>query len=177
MSPENVIYIGTLSKIFAPGLRIGFCIAPESVRYWLVTARQGVDLHTGTFNQALAAEYIEGGHLERHLPNILSYYAPRQQAMLTALDEYFPPDFKWSRPDGGMFVWLEGPREIDMEKVYFKAIERNVAFVPGTFFFTGKGEGSETARLNFTRADASTLARAISILADVVRRHGKGEAQ
>ena len=174
MAPENVVYLSTLSKVFAPGLRIGFCIAPEPVRQWLVTARQGVDLHTGTFNQALAAEYIEGGHLERHLPKIVSFYAPRKQAMITALDNYFPPDFKWSRPDGGMFVWLQGPRKIDMQKIYFQAIEQNVAFVPGRFFFTRKGEGHETARLNFTLADESTITRAISILASVIKRYEKG---
>ena len=177
LAPENVVYLSTLSKVFAPGLRVGFCLAPEPVRKWLVTARQGVDLHTGTFSQALAAEYIEGGHLDRHLPKILSYYAPRQQAMLTALDEYFPPDFKWSRPDGGMFVWLQAPRGMDMEKIYFRAIKQNVAFVPGKFFYTEKGEGMETARLNFTRADGATITHAVSILAGVVRRCNQEKAR
>lgn len=170
LAPDNVVYISTLSKVFAPGLRIGFCIAPESIRNWLVIAKQGVDLHTGTFNQALAAEYIAGGFLDRQLPKILEHYAPRQEAMLTALDDHFPRGFTWSKPDGGMFIWLMGPKGLDMEEIYAKAIERNVAFVPGKFFFTDKEEGLETARLNYTMADEATINRAITILADIVKR-------
>jgi len=167
LAPEHVVYISTLSKVFAPGLRMGFCLAPDLVRRWLVLAKQGVDLHTSTFDQALAAEYLLGGHLARHLPKIIELYRPRQQAMLTAMDRCFPPSFSWSRPDGGMFVWVQGPVGWDMEAVNRTAVERGTAFVPGTFFFAHPGEGKETLRLNYTMADEATLARAIKILGEV----------
>ena len=141
MAPDNVVYVSTLSKVFAPGLRIGFCVAPGEIGKWLVIVKQGTDLHSSTFNQALAAEYISGGFLDRHLPNILNLYRPKQEAMLSALDKYFPKGFRWSRPEGGMFIWVEGPRGFDMEKLYREAIRRKVAFVPGKYFFSSPGAG------------------------------------
>ena len=172
LAPENVVYVSTLSKIFAPGLRIGFCVAPQVIRQWLVIVKQGVDLHTSTFNQALAAEYLSGGYLDNHLPNIINLYRPRQQAMLAAMDQYFPDSFQWSRPEGGMFLWAEGPKGLDMERIYWKAIERNVAYVPGKFFYSRKGEGIETLRLNYTMADETTIKKAIQTLSKVIIAEG-----
>jgi len=169
LAPAHVVYVSTLSKVFAPGLRIGFCVAPELIRKWLVIVKQGIDLHTSTFNQALAAEYLTGGYLERHLPNIIKLYRPKQEAMLAAMDRYFPDGFSWSKPEGGMFLWAEGPQGLDMEKVYWKAVERKTAFVPGKYFYTQKGEGLETMRLNYTMADEKAIDRAIGILAEVIR--------
>ena len=171
LAPDNVVYISTLSKVFAPGLRIGFCVAPKEIARWLVIVKQGVDLHTSTFNQALAAEYLTGNYLEDHLPRIIALYRPKQEAMLAALGRYFPPDFSYSRPEGGMFLWAEGPAGLDMEKLYYKAIAENVAFVPGKFFFTDPAEGHETMRLNYTMADESTIDRAIRTLAQVIEKH------
>ena len=168
LAPENVVYISTLSKVFAPGLRIGFCHAPAQIRKWLVIVKQGIDLHTSTFNQALAAEYIAGGFLERHLPKIIDLYRPRQEAMLSALDDYFPDDFRWSRPEGGMFLWVEGPQGFDMEDMYWKAVKRNVAFVPGKYFYTSQDEGIETMRLNYTMTDEKTINASIKILSEVI---------
>jgi 2-aminoadipate transaminase len=168
MAPDNTVYTSTLSKVFAPGLRVGFVIAPPPVDRWLILGKQGVDLHTSTFNQALAAEYIAGGHLERQLPKILNIYRPKQEAMLGAMEKYFPESFSWSKPDGGMFIWAEGPHGMDMEKEYPRAIERKVAYVPGKFFYTRKGEGDGTMRLNFTMADVPTLEGAIKTLGEVL---------
>jgi len=169
LAPENVVYVSTFSKVFAPGLRVGFFVAPELIGKWLVLAKQGIDLHTSTFNQALAAEYLLGGYLEEHLPKILNIYRPKQEAMFHALEAYFPESFRWSKPEGGMFLWAEGPEGIDMEKVYWKSVKRKVAFVPGKFFFTHKGEGIETMRLNYTMADEETIDRAVKTLSDVIK--------
>ena len=168
-APDHVIYVSTLSKVFAPGLRIGFYTAPKPIREWLVTVKQGVDLHTSTFNQALAAEYLSGRYLEQHLPTIINLYRPKQEAMLEALSKYFPENFYWSKPEGGMFIWVQGPSGIDMEKVYWKSIEMKTAFVPGKYFFANTSEGAETMRLNYTMTDEKNIDRAIKIISDVIR--------
>ena len=170
LAPEHVVYVSTLSKVFAPGLRIGFCVAPESIRRWLVIVKQGIDLHTSTFNQALAAEYISGGHLQKHLPLIIRLYKPRQEAMLNALQVYFPGSCQWSKPEGGMFIWVRGPQGMDMDTIYRKAVSRKVVFVPGKYFFANAGDGQETMRLNYTMTDEATIAGAVAVLAQVLKR-------
>jgi 2-aminoadipate transaminase len=167
-APDHVVYIGTLSKILAPGLRTGFCVAPSPIREWLVRVKQGTDLHTGTFAQAISAEYLAGGYLEEHLPHILSIYRPKQTAMLKAMEDHFPGFFKWSRPEGGMFIWAEGPAGLDMEEVYHEALRRNVAFVPGKHFYADGMKGPATMRLNFTMSAESDIEKAIRILGEVL---------
>ncbi|MEJ2639071.1 MAG: PLP-dependent aminotransferase family protein [Desulfosarcinaceae bacterium] len=168
-APDHVAYISTLSKVFAPGLRIGFVVAPQRLRSALVKVKQGVDLHSTTLSQALAAIYLDGGHLKDHLPHILRLYRPRQSAMLEALERHFPADFTWSRPEGGMFVWAEGPDGLDMEAVYWQAVERGAAFVPGKYFYTEPGQGNATMRLNFTMAKPAEIDKAIEVLAGVIK--------
>ena len=168
LAPDQVIYVSTLSKIFAPGLRIGFCAAPDPIRHWMVLAKQGVDLHTSTFNQALAAEYLAGGYLKEHLPKIIRLYKPKQEAMLEALEKYFPENFQWSKPEGGMFVWVEGPAGTDVEAVFSRSLERNVAFVPGRYFYTDPDKGLETMRLNYTMADEETIDRAVKTIGEAI---------
>jgi 2-aminoadipate transaminase len=179
MAPDHVVYVSTLSKVFAPGLRIGFCVAPQELRKWLVVVKQGVDLHTSTFSQALAAEYLVQGHLDAHLPKIINLYKPRQEAMLAALDRYFPTTFKWSRPQGGMFIWAQGPRGMCMISLYRQAIREKVAFVPGMYFYAHQGQGQqgqgqETMRLNFSMCDETRLALAVKTLAGVIDKTGIG---
>jgi len=168
IAPDHVLYIGTLSKIFAPGLRVGFYVPPALLEDWLVIVKQGVDLHTSTFNQALAAEYLSGNHLEHHLPHIIALYKPKRDAMLKALASFFPADFTWSKPEGGMFVWVEGPPGYDMEALYQRAVRKNVAFVPGKYFFADSQSGMETMRLNFTMADEATINDAIHVLSTLL---------
>jgi 2-aminoadipate transaminase len=167
LAPDHVVYASTLSKTFAPGLRIGFCVAPPLIRRWLVLVKQGVDLHTSTFNQALAAEYISGGYLARHLPKILGIYGPRQAAMLAAMDRYFPAGFEWSQPEGGMFLWAEGPAGLDASELCDCCIACDVAFVPGKYFYTQPGEGLSTMRFNYTMIDEAAIDAAIRTVAEV----------
>ena len=161
-----------MSKIFAPGLRLGFCLAPPLIREWLYTAKQGADLHSNTYAQALATEYICGGHIERQVPKIIDLYRPRQEAMLAAMAEHFPPAYSWTEPEGGMFIWVEGPPGVDAERVHWKAVERKVAFVPGKYFYIDPNEGLPTMRLNFTRADEATIREAIATLGQVLSEFG-----
>jgi 2-aminoadipate transaminase len=168
-APDHVVYTSTLSKVFAPGLRLGFCVAPPLVRKWLVIVKQGVDLHTSTYNQALAAEYLSGGYLQRHLPTIIKLYRPKQAAMLQALDRHLPDGFTWTQPEGGMFIWVQGPPGFDAEAVYWRAVERKTAFVPGKFFYAQPGDGLPTMRLNFTMADAATIDWAVGVIGETIR--------
>ena len=166
LAPDHVVYLSTLSKTFAPGLRLGICVAPAEVLRWLVIARQGVDLHTGTLSQALAAEYVGGGHLERRLPGIIELYRPRREAMLAALERWMPEGFRWTEPEGGMFIWVTGPRGLDADVLYERALARGVAFVPGRFFYAASEDGDEvegrsTFRMNFTAAEHAVIEAAV----------------
>jgi len=170
LAPDHTVYLGTVSKVFAPGLRVGFVVAPPSITRWIVTAKQGIDLHTSSLSQALTALYLESGELARHLPRIVDIYRPRQEAMLAAIDRFFPEALRTTRPEGGMFVWGEGPPGLDTVALYDRAVERNVAYVPGTFFYppmdsdagTGSGNrGIGTMRLNFTMLPEEVLTEAV----------------
>lgn len=168
-APENTVYVSTVSKVFAPGLRLGFCVAPAIIHEWLYTAKQGADLHSNTYAQALAAEYICGGTIYEQAPKIIELYGKRQEAMLAAMDQHVPADYHWTKPDGGMFIWVEGPAGVDAEQIYWRAVEQNVAFVPGKYFYIDPQDGLATMRLNFTRADEDTIREAIATLGTVIR--------
>lgn len=169
-APENVLYISTFSKILAPGLRIGFCATPAALKPYLVMAKQAADLHTSSFGQAIATEYLQGEHLEDQLPQILAIYQPRRDAMLQALAENMPAGFSWNRPDGGMFLWLEGPEGFDAEQLQQACLARGVAFVPGKYYYPEPDQGLASMRLNFTMADEATIAKAIQIIGQVAHQ-------
>ncbi|MAU10170.1 MAG: GntR family transcriptional regulator [Anaerolineaceae bacterium] len=165
-APEHVIYSSTFSKILAPGLRIGFTVAPKALMRWLIIAKQGVDLHTQSFGQAIAALYLTGGYLKDHLPRIIELYQPRRDAMLTALQTHMPEGFTWTHPEGGMFLWLVGPEGFDAEALYHRCVERGVAFVPGKYFFFEPGVGQNTMRLNFTMVTGDVIDQAIQTIGE-----------
>jgi 2-aminoadipate transaminase len=134
----------------------------------MVLAKQGIDLHTSSLDQALAQRYIAEGHMERHIPNIIEMYRPRCQAMISALEQTFPDSSAWSRPDGGMFVWVECPPQVDTTALYQSAVNRRVAYVPGEYFFTEPGAGKFTMRLNFSCSNEDEIIQAVTILAELV---------
>lgn len=166
MAPENVVYVSTFSKIFAPGLRLGFFVAPEQFGRWMVIVKQGVDLNTCTFTQALAAEYLSGGYLDNQVKKIISIYKPKLEVMLKALEENFPSGYKWIKPDGGMFFWVEGPEGLDMEDVSKISLQKGVGFVPGKFFYPNPADGLGTMRLNFTCVSHEQIRHAIKTIAE-----------
>jgi len=168
-APDHVVYVSTLSKIFAPGLRMGFSLAPPVIHDSLYNAKQGAELHSNTYAQALATEYILSGLVQRQVPRIIDLYRPRQEAMLRAMEAHLPAGYRWTKPDGGMFIWIEGSDGVDAEAIYRRAVEQKVAFVPGKYFYIEPDEGLATMRLNFTRVDEATISSAIERLGAVMR--------
>lgn len=163
----NVIYLSTFSKILAPGIRLAWVIAPQEVIRRLVMAKQAADLHTATFNQMVAYEVGRGGFLDEHVKVIRRVYKERRDVMLEMMDELFPSEVRWTRPQGGMFLWVMLPKGIDTAEVLRLAIERKVAFVPGAPFHPNGG-GENTMRINFSYSSPETIREGISRLAGVL---------
>jgi len=164
----NVIYLSTFSKILAPGIRLAWVIAPPEVIRKMVQAKQGADLHTSTFNQLVVYEVSKGGFLDKHIEVIKDVYRERRDLMLASMDGYFPPGVDWTHPEGGLFTWLTLPENLNASELLKKAIEKKVAFVPGSAFFP-KGGGHNTARLNFSNANPQKIREGISRLGIVLR--------
>jgi 2-aminoadipate transaminase len=159
----NVIYLSTFSKLLSPGLRLAWVIAPEQVIRKLVMTKQAADLHTASFNQYVAYEVGKGGFLDEHVKVIRSTYKERRDVMLEMMDEMFPPEVHWTRPQGGMFLWGVLPERMDTADVLKSALERKVAFVPGEAFHA-TGGGKNTMRLNFSYSSPDTIREGITRL-------------
>jgi 2-aminoadipate transaminase len=165
----NVIYLGTFSKTLAPGLRLGWVVAPVDVIDQLVQGKQGADLHTGTFDQMLAWEVARDGFLEQHVRQLRRVYGERRDVMLAALARYFPAGCSWTHPDGGLFLWARVPREIDTAQLLPRAVEHKVAYVPGFAFYTDPARGRNTMRLNFSQAQPSQIEEGIQRLGNLLK--------
>ncbi|WP_228713770.1 aminotransferase-like domain-containing protein [Prauserella endophytica] len=165
---DHVLYLGSFSKIGAPGLRLGWLRAPESIRSTLVVAKQAADLHTSTIDQAAAAAYLATADLDAHVRYLCAAYRTRRDAMIEALAEALPAGTEVSDPDGGMFVWLRLPGDVDTERLLPAALERAVAFVPGAPFHAGPPDRA-TMRLSFTTHTADEIAEGVRRLAPVLR--------
>ncbi|HSB75378.1 MAG TPA: PLP-dependent aminotransferase family protein [Terriglobales bacterium] len=146
----NIIYLSTFSKTLAPGVRLGWIVAPPDVISKLVQFKQGADLHTSTFDQMVAYEVVHDGFLDEHVKKIRALYRERRDMMLAALSEYFPPEVTWTHPQGGLFLWVTLPEGMDMQRLFQAALRENVAFVPGDCFYPGGEEGNRHMRLNFS---------------------------
>lgn len=168
-NPEGGIYLGSFSKILAPGLRLGFLVAPKAIFPKLLQAKQAADLHSPGFNQRMVAEVMKDGFLDRHVPTIRALYKRQRDAMLTALErEMQGLGVSFNKPAGGMFLWLRLPEGLDAVALLPQAVERGVAFVPGMPFYAGAGD-ARTLRLSFVTASAEEIDTAIAALADAVR--------
>lgn len=157
----NVLYTSTFSKTLAPGLRLGWIVAPVDVIKRCVQAKQGMDLHTSSFVQMVAYEAAKDGFLEQHVRRIRQVYSHRRDVMLAAMETYFPGEIQWTRPDGGLFLWAWLPEGMDSADVLQTAINTHrVAFVPGNAFFPD-GKGRNTMRLNFSNATPEMIEEGI----------------
>lgn len=173
LAPEHVLYMGSFSKVLAPGLRLGFIIGPKAVIAKLVQAKQAADLHTPSLTQRIAYEVVKDGFLDTHIPSIRTLYAAQAQAMLASLKKHMPTDATWTTPAGGMFIWLTLPAGIDTMQLLEKAIAQNVAFVPGAPFYVGTPQ-SNTLRLSFVTVPPEKIeigvARLGALIADALTR-------
>lgn len=164
----NSILLGTFSKTVTPGMRLGFLITKnaELMRY-LVTAKQGSDLHTNIFTQYAIHEYLMNNPYAEHVKKIIALYKEQATAMLDAMEEYFPKTVSWTRPEGGMFIWVTLPEGQSAVDLFPKAMEKKVAFVPGDPFYTHK-RGVNTFRLNYTNATPEVIREGIRRLGSIL---------
>ncbi len=166
----GVIHLSTFSKTLAPGLRVGWVVAPPAIIARLALAKQGTDLHTGTLDQQISYELLADGLIESRLAGIVARYRERRDAMLTALAAHFPDTARWTHPAGGMFVWVTLPPGGNTTDLLPAAIERGVAYVPGATFHPNGG-GENTLRLNFSNASPARLTEGIARLGAVLREY------
>ncbi|MBP3981219.1 PLP-dependent aminotransferase family protein [Acidovorax sp. JG5] len=170
-NPDGCIYMGSFSKVLAPGLRIGYIVAPQAIYPKLLQAKQAADLHTPGFNQRVVAEVIKDGFLDRHVPTIRALYKQQRDTMLAALEhEMAGLDVQWTRPAGGMFLWVRLPDGVDAQALLPEAVERNVAFVPGAPFYADHPD-TRTLRLSYVTATSDEIRTAIAALAAAIRAH------
>jgi 2-aminoadipate transaminase len=165
----NVIYLGTLSKTVGPGLRLGWVVAPVEVVDQLVIAKQGTDLHTGSFVQMLAYEVIKDGFMDEHIRLIRKVYSERRDVMLAALERYFPEGCSWTQPEGGLFLWARLPDWIDTAEMLKEAVAHKVAYVPGSAFYVEPSRGRNTMRLNFSNAQPAQIEEGIRRLGELLK--------
>ncbi|CAN5354599.1 PLP-dependent aminotransferase family protein [soil metagenome] len=164
---EGTVYLGSFSKVLAPGLRLGYVIAPPAMRPKLLQAKQAADLHTPGFNQRVVYEVIRDGFLREHVPTIRSRYKAHRDAMRAALEAHMPAGCRWTVPSGGMFFWVELPEGVDATALLPQAVEAGMAFVPGAPFYA-EHPRANTLRLSFVTASPAEVDRGIRLLAQTL---------
>lgn len=169
--PEQSLYLGSFSKILAPGLRLGYVVAPKALYPKLLQAKQAADLHTPSFNQRVVAEVLKDGFIDRHVPTIRALYKRQCEAMLQALDkEMAGLGVTWNRPAGGMFLWAQLPAGMDAVQLLPKAVDKGVAFVPGAAFYAAQPV-KETLRLSFVTSTVDQIRTGVAALAQTIREN------
>jgi len=167
--PDQVLYLGSFSKVLVPGLRLGYVIAPPALFPKLLQAKQAADLHTPGFNQRIVHEVVRDGFLQQHLPTVRERYRTQRDAMAAALQKHLGAlGCRWTTPAGGMFFWVELPAGLDAHALLPKAVDAGVAYVPGAAFFAGDGRPN-SLRLSFVTVDAQRIHQGVEALAGVLR--------
>lgn len=164
---ENVIYLSTFSKIFSPGIRLGWLVAPHPILEKIIFAKQSADLCSPSFTQKVVEEFFNNNDLDEYIGQLVKTYRSRRDAMIEALDEYFPDEAEWTTPEGGFFVWVKLPEYIDTTEMLADAISQKVAFVPGRAFFAD-GRGSNFMRLAFCFPSEDDIHEGVHRLSDVI---------
>jgi 2-aminoadipate transaminase len=168
-NPDGCIYLGSFSKVLAPGLRLGYVIAPSAIMPKLLQAKQAADLHSPSFNQRMVSEVLKDGFIDRHVPTIRALYKSQCHAMLEALQkEMAGLDVVWNSPDGGMFLWVRLPEGMNAVELLPKAVDKGVAFVPGAAFYADHAD-PRTLRLSFVTASVEEIHIGIAALAAAIR--------
>jgi 2-aminoadipate transaminase len=165
---DGAVYLGSFSKVLAPGLRLGYVLAPKLLYPKLLQAKQAADLHTPGFNQRVVFEVIKGGFLRDHVPTIRARYKVQRDAMQAALQQHMPPGCHWKAPAGGMFFWVELPPSLDATALLPQAVAAGMAYVPGAPFFAGGGHAN-TLRLSFVTVPPAQINAAVAALAAVLK--------
>jgi 2-aminoadipate transaminase len=174
-NPDGCIYLGSFSKVLAPGLRLGFIVAPQAVYPKLLQAKQAADLHSPGFNQRLIAEVMKDGFLDRHVPTIRALYKAQRDAMLEALAREFPQgdaetSLTWNAPAGGMFLWARLPQGMNAVDLLPFAVDHGVAFVPGAPFYAGESD-ERSMRLSFVTPSVEEIHRGVTALAQGLKAY------
>jgi 2-aminoadipate transaminase len=173
-NPDGCIYLGSFSKVLAPGLRLGYVIAPKAIMPKLLQAKQAADLHSPSFNQRMVAEVLKDGFIDRHVPTIRALYKAQCHAMLDALQtEMAGLGVVWNSPDGGMFLWVRLPEGMNAVELLPKAVDKGVAFVPGAAFYATEAD-PRTLRLSFVTASVEQIHIGVAALAKTIRETVKG---
>jgi 2-aminoadipate transaminase len=167
LEPEVVMYGGTFSKIVVPGFRLGWIIAPEQVLQVAARAKQATDLHTSTFTQMIAHDIAQGTFMDEQINRVRSYYQGQRDLMLRNIEKYFPEDIHFTRPKGGMFLWVTLPKEKNALPLLEQAVKRGVAYVPGEPFFANGG-GKNTLRLSYSVATPEQVEKGIASLGELL---------
>ncbi|MFT8709552.1 MAG: PLP-dependent aminotransferase family protein [Sporolactobacillus sp.] len=163
----RVIYLSTFSKIFAPGLRIGWICADTALLHKYVSFKQSADLHTDSFAQRVAAKYMELHDIDTHIQKIKAVYRARREKMIACIDAYFPKQIRHSAPEGGLFIWIELPDAVDPNALFNKCLANNVAFVPGEPFYPN-GSQRSAFRLNYSNMPEKRIVEGMKRIGDVL---------
>lgn len=164
-----VIYVGSFSKVFSPGLRLAYVVANRGIIDKLVVGKQATDVHTNVFAQMIAHKYLTEYNIDESIENSRKIYSHRCSLMLSCMDECFPKSVTYTRPDGGIFIWATTPEGTDTLKLMGEAIEKKVAFVPGNTFMTDIDAPSNSFRLNYSTMPDEKIIKGISILGDLLK--------
>jgi len=170
MHKDNTIYMSTFSKTLAPGLRLGWIVAPEVIMSRFIQAKQGADLNTSALVQHVTNDICQRGLIRAHVTKTRNLYRLRRDAMIEAMEEHFPPQVTWTRPQGGLFLWARMPEYIDAQELLQVALEEKVAFVPGHAFYPGGDGGHSCMRLNFSYSNEDLIREGIARLGRAIKR-------